>query len=427
MRVLFDDKQRPFIDLYEMGGVSDVDLLMLPSIQDELKVPRSDLARIKEQYEDYEQALLIKGQAGVFSVPHLDRGNLRDLSKNRESLLSSLSGSMKRRLHDIDRYLYLRRFGPERYIVQFGAADKKVGLSQRENSAKAEFEIWKKGSSDGLNAWRNTIRSVSDILPEEVRVKFDSRLNDFESPIFADLTMYYVKDLNKVDLETAEGEDAEYRKLIGHTEVWTVGLDGQWKLDVFVDDDILVDNCYYVITDLILQQNATGGNELEITDEQFRKFRELWNTYSRQKTKYQEEEMAWGISELSGTAAAFFRKRRIELGLEWHQKVWDHVFIPFQRNALIEFAREKHKTTIGPAAVLLHESVDDETAERIREKFSNFQKDLSRIEADVHRQLIELANSRLGSENFVRASGRPSYLYPSLVIMELNAQASLTK
>jgi hypothetical protein len=99
--------------------------------------------------------------------------------------------------------------------------------------------------------------------------------------------------------------------------------------------------------------------------------------------------------------------------------------LPHQKELLIDVARAHSQRSWGPALFVYDKNLPADAAEKVRQRIERFRQELEQIERDVLTRLLQLD---LIHERELRVAlkDRPSYLLPSLFLMELNAQENPT-
>ena len=404
---------------------SEVDLLFLPTVQEILKLSRQQITKIKAAVSEYRSKQYQNVRAPDREKP--DR-NWELFFEQREQVLAMLEEKQRRRLVALDRYLYFRKYGPANFIKTYFSAVKDDELKRM---TRLEHAIWADGFLAAEKEWHKTLESVKERFPDIVAENLVSLDEYFRTPLMADITL--------VDIELSEPEpepstdDERYKRLVGTKVQYELGLDGNWVRRIYFGNAGFVDMFSFYLAIAQQEQQRTGTNELEITEDQFAILYQLEHEYNEELNNLVANRIELeAAEEAAGGSGKSFEERRNELGLAWHQNVWDDVLLPFQKDYLLADAQRRRVRTRGPLGLLKCREVEElanceAIAKAVRTDFREFQVVAERIEMAVHEKLFRLAQESVNEDLGFELRDRPAYLVPSIAIMSMHGSSTTEK
>lgn len=171
-----------------------------------------------------------------------------------------------------------------------------------------------------------------------------------------------------------------------------------------------------ITSNLRLQQAYRGVNDLDFSDWQFEEIGEIFtDKFSRRLNEMLLRQPP--VTEAQG---------KLEMGrliAETFDAMWG-VFLPRQQQALVEIVKFRLELLAGPLQLLEQPACSESLKAQLEPVFSQDRRDLLDIEVRLQKERFELLRQRGHLDGNFTAESRPSYLAPSVIVMEAFLKAA---
>lgn len=394
----------------------DVDLLFDQYIQSELELSTKTKEGIEAKKKEYQDVALSCATDGLVTQTNVSESASIRIDPVRKRIRELLSRTDRKKLEDLDKYLFFRRVGLKAYVSKLNPNDS--DLIDTEILSR-ELQVWKNAAESSARLWRSSLEEIGEVLPDKIKEEFKNRIEYFDSPFCADVTIFYLDHMDEAEefLVDIDGEDA-YKKMLGRRIQFELEMDGSWRPRKVVNLEVFFSNMNFFVACLNQEHIKTGRNELGILDSQFSAIEQLnieYNTERRESYREMKE-----IGETVETMKA--HKNRCEVhSIEMHDEIWESVLLPFQKAGLLEIVRNRDEIIIGPISVLSNDELKEKDKQKVVNILERFGRELETIELDSINDILQLS-SQNNIELMMSSKSRPKYLKPCWTLMHIKSK-----
>lgn len=420
----FDGKPRFLIGAALMPRC-ELDLLKSDAVREHLGLSHASSAALVPLIENYQQSVRKSMRSSKGKVKLAE--DLGDLLQARKKLVDRLGEPKRVELVTLDRYLLLRSGGPSKFIETF-YVDTRDSQDLAERCRATEQEIQARYFEQATELWKETLEEVAELLENapETKRKFESRIELFSVPVFADITVaelsnswkkreYSWEQSELVDESETKREIFERLRYVDQFEIQH---DGTWERQVLRGDRFVKFNFSNLLHGLQGVPRSFGSefeqknseNQIEVQEFQNAEIRDSTTRLLKELEKLSEQ------SEKEKLSREEVSERRLALNLKHVKEIINDILLPHQNELLLESLENRAQVLKGPLFLLDAPAVADGAKTAIAKSFERFVAATSKLESKLMNDYIAtLDNVGLDFDSSL-ARARPKYLLPSVML-----------
>lgn len=416
---------------------TDVDVLLQPAVQRELKLGADQRNRLEAAHKLVENERRGLTNQLIVRATNRDKKPLtvefqRRFVEIEESVLASIEPGVRERVAQIRRYSILRMVGPLVFsdIFQDEFPRDELSPATRDQIVADTENVLESALQNGADAWRVCLDTIAQELAGVVAEEDDAIDPRWESPLWSDLVLLYCSECNADTLSKLRRISAR-KDLGGFDELFSLQLtvamerDGDLHIDVFEDPAVQVNKCAFYFGKFRQEEVAFGMAGPEFAKLGFHDNSEV--ELIMEPTDEQRKQLYWKLQEKDKRFSQI-RERGgkdedyIDAELAIASEIWEQILVPAQKQYLMDHERQILRNMLGPAGVGIQSGKEDMILGVIQSEVNRFEAELSAIEDRVMEQLLGLIPIEEGVDRRELIGARPEYLKPSLSIMDAVAK-----
>jgi hypothetical protein len=345
----------------------------------------------------------------------------QSLDEHAAELFAVLDRQQFSKLQCLDRYLLLRELGAANWLDVF---DSGFDKEQFEEVADKEKQLWVSALQSGLNEWRKCFKNIESQLTgyPELAAQFASHQRYYDLPEHADASLALSHQPQTFEntfddkFEQLKFELVQMNHLLepsGNFRFHAGTLERQFGTQIL---DELLESSEGML--------SPSPNMIQLTKKQ--------NIRLKAWAGLHQGDVALHVKKKEAAAKdpETFNQwcnELDEIEQKRAQKMWTVFLTPQQQDLFIEYVRKSNLLSNWPAHLLYEDRLPAIVRENILEEFGTLEKNLEKIEIQLHCDLVDLVMENASCPIGFSVDDRPAYLLPSLTLMKHNAQQGITK